>query len=113
MLKASRLVPGGTSESVKAGGLDEQRATPVHEKLSDIAIATEHVTSTAAIVVRTAVTVATRRYALNETSHLPRLNKPPTADVGVQVNDLIGPVAGANLPHLYVLGKAVLDPEPK
>ena len=41
------------------------------------------------------------------------MNKPPTADVGVQVNDLIGPVAGANLPHLYVLGKAVLDPESK
>jgi hypothetical protein len=43
MLKASRLVPGGTSDSVNAGGFDEQRATPVHEKLSDIAIASEQI----------------------------------------------------------------------
>jgi hypothetical protein len=57
-------VPGGTSESVNAGGLDEQRATPVHEKLSDIAIASEHAALAAAIVVRAAVTVATWRYAL-------------------------------------------------
>jgi hypothetical protein len=65
-------VPGGTSDSVNAGGLDEQRATPVHEKLSDIAVACEHPTS---IVVRTAATVATWRYALNETSLLRWLNK--------------------------------------
>ena len=109
MLKASRLVPGGTSDSVNAGGLEEQRATPVHEKLSDIAIATEHVTSTAMIAVRTAVTVATWRYALNETSHLPRLNKPPTADVGVQVNELMVRLLGRTCRTLYVLGKAVLD----
>ena len=30
-------MPGGTSESENAGGLDEQRAMPAHEKLSDIA----------------------------------------------------------------------------
>jgi hypothetical protein len=69
MLKVSRLVPGGTSEIVNAGGLDEQRATPLHEKLSDIAMASEHATSTATTVVRAAVTVAKWRYALNETSH--------------------------------------------
>jgi len=51
-------VPGGTSESVNAGGLDEQRVTPVHEKLNDIAIASEHAISTAAIIVRAAVTAA-------------------------------------------------------
>jgi hypothetical protein len=61
MLKVSRLVPAGTSESVNAGGLDEQRATPVHEKLSDIAIASEHATSTATIVARAAMTVTTWR----------------------------------------------------
>src|SRR5712671_7581656 len=99
MLKASRLVPGGTSDNVNAGGLDEQRATPVHEKLSDIAIASEHATSTATIVVRTAVTVATWRYALNETSHLHRFNNPPTAAVDVPASDFIGPVAGANLSY--------------
>jgi hypothetical protein len=63
-------VPGGTADSVNAGGLDEQRATPVQEKLSDIAIASEHATSTATIIVRRAAIVATWRYALNETSHV-------------------------------------------
>jgi hypothetical protein len=59
MLNASRVVPGGTSDRVNAGGLDEQGVTPVHEKLSDIAIAAEHVTSTATIVVKAVATVAT------------------------------------------------------
>src|SRR6267154_5632151 len=82
MLKASRLVPGGTSDSVNAGGFDEQRATPVHEKLSDIAIASEHARSTAPIVVRTAVTAMTWRYALTETSYLHRYfpRRPPRLD---------------------------------
>jgi hypothetical protein len=70
MLKLSRLVPAGTADSVNAGGVEEHRATPVQEKLSDIAIASEHSTSTAMVVVRTAVTVATWRFALNETSYL-------------------------------------------
>jgi hypothetical protein len=63
-------VPEGTSDSVNAGGLDEQRATPVHEKLSDIAVAAEHVRSAAAIVVRAAETAAKWRSARNEISQL-------------------------------------------
>jgi hypothetical protein len=69
-VEESRLVPGGTSDSVNAGGFDEQRATPVHEKPSDIAIASEHARSSAPIVVRTAVTAVTWRYAFTETSYL-------------------------------------------
>jgi hypothetical protein len=69
MLKMSRLVPGGTADNVNGGGLDEQRATPVHAKLSDIAVACERATSTVTIVVSTAVITATWRYALNATSH--------------------------------------------
>src|SRR5215472_16590797 len=97
MLKASRVVPGGTSDSANAGGLDEQRPTPVHEKLSDIAIASERATSTAMIVVRTTVTVATRRYGLNETSHLHRLNNPPTGRGCPAPAPVAAPGVGAGL----------------
>jgi len=37
MLKASWLVPLGTSDSLNAGGFDAQPATPAQEKSSDIA----------------------------------------------------------------------------
>jgi hypothetical protein len=69
MLKASWLVPDGTSDSVNAGGLDEQRGTPAHEKPSDIAAATEHVMS-AAMIVMTVAAAATWTDARIETSRL-------------------------------------------
>jgi len=58
MLKASWLVPAGTSDSVNAGGLVVHRGTPAHEKSSDIAAAGEPVMS-AVMRVMTAAAAAT------------------------------------------------------
>src|SRR6516165_10649854 len=60
MLKASRLVPLGTSDRVNAGGFDVQPATQAHEKSSDIATA-KWAMSTATMVVMAAATAAMRR----------------------------------------------------
>jgi len=68
MLKASRLVPAGTFDNIKAGGLDVQGETPRQEKESDIAPAVDVIKSSVRIATMVATAIATGRFVRIGTS---------------------------------------------